>query len=63
MLLDLDRKSWRERGMKAPCPYDAGPPVKTRFTTFAAGRFNLEICPRADNRRLRGGAELCFRVV
>jgi hypothetical protein len=32
--------------MKAPGHYDAGPPVKTRFTTFAADRFDLEICPR-----------------
>jgi hypothetical protein len=58
--LDLDRKSWRKRGMKAPGHYDAGPPVKTRFTTFAAAGFEIDECPEADKARL---AELRFRVV
>lgn len=38
--------------MNALCRYDAGPPVKTRFTTFAAAGFEVDACPEADEARL-----------
>src|SRR5437868_568581 len=60
MFLDLDRKSWRKRGMNALCHYDAGPPVKTRFTTFAAAGFAVETCPEAEDRRLAPGPRFGF---
>jgi len=60
--LDLDRKSWRERGVKAPAHYDAGPPVKTRFTTFAAEGFEIDACLEAEDRRL-AEAEVWRRLI
>jgi hypothetical protein len=47
--VDLDRKSWRERGMKALSPNDAVPRVKTRFTTFAPSASTSKSTPRQIN--------------
>jgi hypothetical protein len=47
--LDLVRKSWRKRGMKAIFPYDASPRVKAPFTTFAAASLDIETCPETNN--------------
>jgi len=44
--------------MKAPGHYDAGPPVKTRFTTFAAEGFEIDACLEAEDRRLVRGRGL-----
>ena len=48
--------------MKAPGHYDAGPPVKTRFTTFAAEGFEIDACLEAEDRRL-AEAEVWRRLI